>query len=139
MAEKRRTLNFFLLICALTGGALFFGCSGGASSDPVPITTLQISGNIQSAVPLANIVYENNLQPDIRAQQSTAGVTVYLEADETKSTTTDSNGNYVLSGIPAGSHRIVARIKTLSGNTYKVRSEPITVSDSNPEAAAPQL
>lgn len=139
MAEKSRSLNFFLLICALFGAAWFYGCNGGTSSDPIPVRILQISGNVESAVPLTNMVYEGNLLPGLRAQYDGAGVLVHLESDESKSTTADSSGNFVLSNLPAGTHRIVARIKTLSGRTFKVRSAPISVSESNPEAVLPQL
>lgn len=140
MAGKSRSLSFLLLICALVGAALFYGCSGGGvASDPIPVRVLQISGSVKSAVPLANIVYENNLLPDLKAQFAGAGVTVHLESDENKFTTADVNGNFVLSGLSAGTHRIVARIRTLGGKTYKVRSAPISVSESSPEVTLPQL
>lgn len=141
MAGKSRSLNFVLLVCALIGAALFYGCGGGGgnSSDPLPVPIMQISGNIKSPAELANIAYEGNLLPEARAQFAAPGVTVHLESDATKSTTTDSNGNYVLSGIPVGTHRVVARIRTLSGKTYKVISSPVTVSERAAEVVAPQL
>ncbi len=142
MAGKSRSLNFILLVCALIGAALFYGCGGGGggnSSDPFPVPVMQISGNIKSSGELANIVYEGNLLPDARAQFAAPGVTVHLESDATKSTTTDSNGNYVLSGVPVGTHRVVARIRTLSGKTYKIISSPVTVSERIAEVVAPQL
>ena len=140
MAGKSRSLNFILLVCALIGAALFYGCGGGGnSSDPIPVPIMQISGNIRSSGELANIAYEGNLLPDARAQFAAPGVTVHLESDVTRSTTTDSNGNYVLSGIPVGTHRVVARIRTLSGKTYKIISGPITVSERVAEVVAPQL
>lgn len=142
MAGKSRSLNFILLVCALIGAALFYGCGGGGggnSSDPIPVPIMQISGNIKSSGELANITYEGNLLPDARAQFAAPGVTVHLESDVTKSTTTDSNGNYVLAGVPVGTHRVVARIKTLSGKTYKIISPPVTVSERVAEVVAPQL
>ncbi len=142
MAGKSRSLNFILLVCALIGAALFYGCGGGGggnSSDPFPVPVMQISGNIKSSGELANIVYEGNLLPDARAQFAAPGVTVHLESDVTKSTMTDSNGNYVLSGVPVGTHRVVARIRTLSGKTYKIISSPVTVSERIIEVVAPQL
>ena len=142
MAGKSRSLNFILLVCALIGAALFYGCGGGGggnSSDPIPVPVMQISGNIKSSGELANITYEGNLLPEARAQFAAPGVTVHLESDVTKSTTTDSNGNYLLAGVPVGTHRVVARIKTLSGKTYKIISSPVTVSERVAEVVAPQL
>lgn len=130
MAEKCRSLNFFLLICALASGLLFYGCGGGTSSDPLPITMLQITGNVTSSVQLANMVDDNGLLPDIKASFTTSNIEVYLESNRAQfSTRTDSAGNYILSGVPAGTHYIIALFTTFDNKVYKVRSGPVSVSD----------
>lgn len=129
MAEKCRSLNFFLLICALASGLLFYGCGGGTSSDPLPVMTLQITGNVTSSVQLANMIDDNGLLPDIRASFTTSNIEVYLESNRAQfSTRTDSSGNYILSGVPAGTHHVIALFTTSDNKIFKVRSGPISVS-----------
>ncbi len=142
MAEKCRSLNFFLLVCALIGGLLFYGCGGGTSSDPLPIRELKITGNVSSAKPLASMAAPGSegLLPDVRASFTAANIEVYLESNRAQfSTRTDSEGNFVLSGIPAGSHRIVALFIAPSGNVFKVRSGEISVSDQERTSQAPAM
>lgn len=136
MAGKSRSLSFFLFLCALLSGVIFYGCGGGGgtSSSSVP---LQISGNVTSIIPLAGMRDESSLSPDLRAAASLAGVEVYLENyREQNSTLSDADGRYLLSGVPAGSHYIVAMKKTAT-YTLKVRStEAISVSESRPAVQA---
>ncbi|MDD3148802.1 MAG: hypothetical protein PHD82_16020, partial [Candidatus Riflebacteria bacterium] len=139
MAEKSRSLNFILLICALIGAAWFYGCSGGASSDPIPVPVMQISGTVYSQDNLGNIAYDGNLLPDLRAQFAAPGVTVHLASDESKQTVTDKDGKFVLIGVNPGTYQIVARFKVSESLTYKVLSAPITVSEQKAEASIPQL
>ncbi len=64
------------------------------SASFTPVNTYAISGNIQQYnFPAAN----TNL----------AGVTVALSGDQTDSTTTDANGNYSFSGLPAGGNYLI--------------------------------
>ncbi|PKL45861.1 MAG: hypothetical protein CVV41_02325 [Candidatus Riflebacteria bacterium HGW-Riflebacteria-1] len=135
MAEKSRSLSFFLFVCALLSGVIFYGCGGGGgtSSQHVP---LQISGNVTSMLPLAGLRADSALSPDLRSAASLAGVEVYLEsAREMHSTRTDSEGRFLLSGVPAGNHYLIARVLTATGTTLKVRSsEAVAVSDTRPTA-----
>lgn len=135
MAEKSRSLSFFLFVCALLSGVIFYGCGGGGgtSSQSVP---LQISGNVTSVLPLAGLRADSSLSPELRSAASLAGVEVYLEsARELHSTQTDSQGRFLLSGVPAGNHYLVARVLTATGTTLKVRSsQVVTVTDSRPTA-----
>ena len=140
MAEKSRGLSFFLFICALLSGVIFYGCGGGGgtSSQSVP---LQISGNVTSITPLANLRDEASLRPELRAASSLAGIEVYLENyRELNSTRSDSDGNYLLSGVPAGSHFLVARADTATGTVLKVRSAAaVMVTESRPNVQAPAM
>lgn len=130
MAEKCRSLNFFLLICALASGLLFYGCGGSTSSDPLPERRLEITGSIISPVQLANMVDSNGLLPDIRASFTAANIEVYLESNRAQfSTRTDSEGKYILSGVPAGKHRIIALFKTLDNKVFKLRSPEVSISE----------
>ncbi len=136
MAEKSRSLSYFLFVCALLSGVIFYGCGGGGgtSSSSVP---LQISGNVTSIIPLAGMRAESTLSPDLRAAGNLAGVVVYLENYyEQYSTLSDADGKFLLSGIPAGSHYLVA-MKKLATYTVKVRSsEAVSVSESRPAVQA---
>ncbi|MEW6710033.1 MAG: PKD domain-containing protein [Candidatus Riflebacteria bacterium] len=131
MAENRRNTNLLLLICALMGTIIFYGCGGGSSSDPLPTgsgSTFQITGKVTSNSGLASILAES----DLRAATSMANIEVYLESNrQSYSTRTDEQGNFVLP-VPQGTHNVVALIKTVSGNVYKARSQAITVSPAKP-------
>lgn len=139
MAEKSRSLSYFLFVCALLSGVIFYGCGGGGgtSSSSVP---LQISGNVTSLIPLAGMRADSVISPDLRAAGNLAGVEVYLENyREQNSTLSDTDGRFLLSGVPAGNHYLVA-MKMMATYTVKVRSsDPVSVSDSQPAVQAGTL
>lgn len=139
MADNRRNTNVLLLICALIGAMIFFGCGGGTSSDPLPVgaaKTLQITGKVTSNALLTNV---ESMSAEIRAAIDAQNVEVYLESNRSAySTRTDTQGNFSLT-VPEGTHNIVALITTPSGKVFKVRSTSVTVSNSNPSAELTNL
>ncbi len=130
MAGKSRSLNFILLVCALIGAALFYGCGGGGggnSSDPLPIAYTQITGKIETSELPLNMVYEANLKPELRGL-GLGGVSVWLESDfYNKKATTLNDGTYFIDKVTPGKHRIVAKYTNSSGQIYKTISEEISV------------
>ncbi|MBU1109012.1 MAG: hypothetical protein KKB51_20200 [Candidatus Riflebacteria bacterium] len=142
MAEKSRGLSIFLFICALLSGVIFYGCGGGGgtSSESVP---MQISGNVTSLIPLRSLRADSALNSDMRSASAIdlSGIEVYLENyREQNSTRSDSDGKFLLSGVPAGSHFLVARVDTATGSVLKARSvSAMTVSESRPAAQAPAM
>lgn len=130
MAGKSRSLNFILLVCALIGAALFYGCGGGGggnSSDPLPVTYTQITGKIETSELPLNIVYEGNLKPELRGL-GLGGVSVWLESDfYNKKATTLNDGTYFIDKVTPGKHRIVAKYTNSSGQIYKTISEEVSV------------
>jgi len=141
MAEKCRSLNFFLLVCALLSGLLFYGCGGGTGSDPIPVRQLQITGNVNYAAALANILESQESVPEgIRASIPTLNAEVYIESNRAQfSTRTDASGSYILSGVPAGTHIVIARFEGSDGKVYKVRSPEVTVTEKEKTSQAPSL
>lgn len=142
MAEKCRSLNFFLLVCALLSGLLFYGCGGGGTgSDPIPVKVLQITGNVNSAVPLANMLASQEAGSEsLRASFTTSNIEVYLESNRAQfSTRTDAAGNYILSGVPAGTHIVIAMFKAADNKLYKVRSKEIIVTEREKISQAPVM
>lgn len=57
-----------------------------------------------------------------------SGVTVTLAGGSSTSTTTDSNGNYTISGVPDGSYTITP---SLAGYAFTPANRPVTVSGAN--------
>jgi hypothetical protein len=127
MSDKYRNTSVLLLVCALVGTMVFFGCSGGSSSDPIPAKTYEISGTIK-----IDDDYKSLLSSSKNVRKATIvapGVTVYLESNPSVTTTTDSNGRFSLS-VPEGSHRLVAVLKS-STKEFKLRTATQTVTFSN--------
>jgi hypothetical protein len=137
MAENSRNTSILLLICALTGAMVFFGCGGGGtSSDPIPVRTYQITGKIVSGTALSSIL---SAEASLRGAENATNVEVYIEDNRSLySTTTDENGNFSLT-VPEGTHVLIARITTSSGKVYKVRSGQVTVSRTQPTAEISSL
>ena len=120
MAEKSRNngkLNFILLVLAVVGAALFYGC-GGVNSDIVPEAQCLITGTIKPSATL-----ESYLLSSLRGVTADmSGCKVWVEADGYGSAVyTDENGNYTITTRPTTS-RIVAEYASTNGNTYIVWS-----------------
>ncbi len=128
MAEKRRNnLNFLLLVCAIIGAALFYGC-GGVGSDAVPKTICVVTGTVEGS---------NEIAASVRGASVIAGADVWIESDYENRVKTDAAGKFTLTTVP-GNHRIVASYK--SGTTvYKNRTAAFSVEKGRPETVSPDL
>ncbi|GAB1354650.1 hypothetical protein MASR1M12_33890 [Erysipelotrichia bacterium] len=121
MAGKSRSFNFILLVCALIGAALFYGCGGGGggtSSDPLPTSTTIITGSINSSDIRNNMAYDGNLLPEIRAS-GLVGARVWLESDYNTFGTTSTDGKFTIVNVPPGRHRLVIMYKASDNTIYK--------------------
>ena len=116
MAEKRRNnLNFLLLVCAIIGAALFYGC-GGVGSDNVPKTICVVTGTVEGS---------NEIAASVRGASVIAGADVWIESDYENRVKTDAAGKFTLTTVP-GNHRIVASYK-LGTTVYKNRTAAFSV------------
>ena len=129
-------LGLFLVLSYGCGG----GGGGGGGSIVLPpyATTGTITGSITSSGDVvANLA---DMQAGIRA----AGVPqaeIWLEDNPSLKTTSGINGAFSLEGVPFGSsRRIVAKFfNQLTQKTYKIRSNPLTVSETATVVNAGQL
>ncbi|MFA5598591.1 MAG: hypothetical protein WDA26_13595, partial [Pusillimonas sp.] len=128
MAEKRRNnLNFLLLVCAIIGAALFYGC-GGVGSDAVPKTICVVTGTVEGS---------NEIAASVRGASVIAGADVWIESDYENRVKTDDAGKFKLTTVP-GNHIIVASYK-LGNTVYKNRTKPFSVEKGRPETHSPDL
>ncbi len=111
-----------LFLCLLACFA-FSGCRNstyGDYSGTLPAGTASISGIVTAALAGG---------PAIRAVPAGAGVkgaAVWIEELPGFTGTTDDNGFFVITGVPAGTFNVVARF-VLGGKTYKTRQKAIVV------------
>ncbi|HNW12527.1 MAG TPA: hypothetical protein PKI71_14285, partial [Candidatus Rifleibacterium sp.] len=121
MAGKSRSLNFILLVCALIGAALFYGCGGGGggnSSDPLPTSTTIITGSISSTDIVANMPYDGNLLPEVKAR-GLSGARVWLESNYQVFGITSADGKFTIENVPPGRHKLVIMYKASDNTIYK--------------------
>lgn len=135
MADNRRNTSVLLLVLALMGLVIFYGCGGGSSSDPLPtgaIKTYQVTGRVSSTEAIASLL---DSSAAIRAATNMGGIEVYLETNRAMyNTRTASDGTFLLP-VPLGTHNIIALVpsgSSLTGKVYKARSVTVTVTESKP-------
>lgn len=138
MAEKSRSLNYFLLICALIGAALFYGCSGGVSSDPIPASTTQITGTISESDIPRNMAYDASLKPELRAR-GLGNVRVWLESNYEKYAETRDDGSFAIPNVPPGKHRVVAKFTNSANDIYKTITPEISVAAGETKSTSIEL
>jgi len=128
-------LGLFLVLSYGCGGG---GGGGGSIVLPPYATTGTITGSVTSSGDIiANLA---DMQAGIRA----AGVPqaeIWLEDNPSLRTTSGVNGAFSLEGVPFGSsRRVVAKFfNQLTQKTYKIRSNPLTVSETATVVSAGQL
>jgi|GEM_PF-3767421 len=127
------------LIAVVISIAVLYGCSGGGGgigNDPINLysSTIHISGNVTASGSIKTAV-----NPSILAAVSIADCDIYLEDNSSIKTITNAGGNFDLSPIPPGSHRIIAKYVNTAGQIFKGRSSLISVSESNPDGKSETL
>ena len=135
MAEKNRNYSIYLLILALIGAAVFYGC-GSATSDAIPAIEYQITGRYNSEF------FTTQGNSSARAAQNyTYGpndnIYIYSESDPSNYADIDrEESTYVLKNLKPGKHYIVFKhVPAGLGNDpmYIVRStKPVVLTDSLP-------
>ena len=121
MAGKSRSLNFILLVCALIGAALFYGCGGGGggnSSDPLPTSTTIITGSISSTDIVANMPYDGNLLPEVKAR-GLSGARVWLESNYQVFGITSADGKFTIENVPPEDTNLSSCIKPVTIQSTK--------------------
>lgn len=126
MADKSRNFSAYLLVLALIGAALFYGCGNSVTSDHVSSDEINYSITGSFKIP-SQIGSSSRMSLD--TVPLPAGVTIYSEAEPLKLATgllSDAN-KYIITGLnPAYTHHIVFRYND-GLNTYIARSNtPIT-------------
>ena len=89
-------LTFLFLGCVLFSAGIFFvGCEDDSGDEPVGTSIIQ--GNVDS--------FETSVAVS-RVLAAVAGVVVYLDGPVSRSTTTDTNGNFTFTELPAGDYTL---------------------------------
>lgn len=114
--RSKWVIIFAIFIPALV---VFLGCSGssGVKDDPIPnfLGEGQIVGTVTMGGSGGSI---------IAVGVGVASAEVWLESNKSIKTYTDSNGRFVLSRVPFGKHRVVAKYTSV-GKVYKWCSEEV--------------
>lgn len=130
-------LFYVSLICLV----IFIGCGGGGGGgggsglSPVgpSLVVGRISGTIEIDQSIASIRAE---KPSILASRPFLDSFVTIEGLTNFSTRADENGKFFFDNVPPGSYRCLARITSLSGREYKIRTAPFYISQTEPEKEA---
>jgi Raf kinase inhibitor-like YbhB/YbcL family protein len=123
----------FLLLTAII---IIIGGCGGSSGSGNPFemptgpggSTGTITGNVTASNTINAAILPGN---GPQAAVLVSGAEVWIEGAPEKKTTTDASGNFTLTGLTFGEHRVVAKI-TSGGSTFKVRSPALTVNSTTP-------
>ncbi len=130
MAENNRNISIFLLVLALMGAALFYGC-GSATSDSIPAIEFSISGSYSSEG-LTSV----NVSSTRAVSGLAAGILIYSESDPTNYADIDeTNKTYLIKNLKPGTHYIVFRHipNGIYGKNYIYRSsKPVVLTDASP-------
>lgn len=116
-----RVLLAFFAAFALLSFALFSGCSVGDGglkdwqTGGGGVGTVNVRGKISAPV------YQVGAVRTALALPSLKGTRVFVESNQSLGATTDDEGNFFITGVPAVSQRFVAYV-SFAGNTYKQRS-----------------
>ena len=129
MAENNRSFSIYLLVLALIGAALFYGC-GSATSDSIPAIEYSITGTYNSEG------LTTNLSSARAVSGPAAGILIYSEADPSNYADIDvNNRTYLLKNLRPGVHYIVFKHIPfgIGGKTYICRSEqPVVLTETSP-------
>ncbi|MBF0500742.1 MAG: hypothetical protein HQM09_11460 [Candidatus Riflebacteria bacterium] len=129
MPRLSRTAGFWVLMFSLLGIWSFFGCGGGGGSGNDTFIAPIVQGRITGAVTASGPLGSERL-PDaslIAAVIKESGADVYLELDPIKyRTRSAADGSFSLSGLPMGSHRVIAEIH-VGNKVYKQCSSVIVL------------
>ncbi len=130
MAENNRNLSVFLLVLALIGAALFYGC-GSATSDRIPDIEYSITGSYVLGTSSSNV---NATSRAANVPGLQAGILIYSEAAPTNYADVDQEKNrYVIRNLKPGKHYIVFRHSDSMGGNYIVRSsQPVELTNTEP-------
>ena len=135
MAENNRNFSIFLLVLALIGAALFYGC-GSATSDAIPAIEYSITGTYNSEG-LSKITSTRAVSGP------SAGILIYSELDPSNYAEIDTiNRTFLLRNLRPGKHYIVFKhIPTgLGGTSYICRSPyPVELTESEPVKSVNEL
>lgn len=142
--------RWVLVIVGLSALWALYGCGGGGGGGgagaitAVPIgpgiTSGIISGAVTASGTIASILPSaqapgNATDPGAALRAATVpvvGARVWSESSPQVSTVSNTAGNYTLSDLPFGYHRIVAQRVDGFGSAYKVRSNSILVNSDVP-------
>ncbi len=117
----RRLFYLCLSVLLISLGCLGGGGGGGGGGLTGSGSTLgRIAGTVTTTGILASLGTASS--PDLRAAMGYAQAIVYLEEAPNYSAVAGSNGTFLIENIPFGSYHVVARILSLTGTTYKLRT-----------------
>jgi hypothetical protein len=128
-----------LLYAALIGLIIFIGCGGGGGGgtglSPLgpALVNGRISGTLEIDQTIASVRGSDN---SLRSGQRFLDSMVMIEELPNYSTRADANGQFVFDNLPLGSYRVIARITSLSGRQYKMRTGPFTVTEKDKQKEA---
>ncbi|MBP5469460.1 MAG: hypothetical protein J6Z11_09470, partial [Candidatus Riflebacteria bacterium] len=129
-------MKFRYLLITLICIIIFLGCGGGGGGSGVgpELVSGLISGRIIFDESLTNERAVIASHSSLKAS-SFDNVLVFLEEMPTRATYADDDGKYSFTDLPLDtSFHIIARIKSLSGNEYKIRSDEISLGKGKAQA-----
>ena len=127
-------VKYFLVILAFI--IIFLGCGGGGGDSGVgpALVSGQISGSIifDEALASERAAFEGNLEK-ARASSFNQAI-VFIEEMPNMACYPDNNGNYLFDDLPFDmEYHIIARINSVTGRVYKLRTEAIPITSDRPQ------
>lgn len=130
-----------LFYASLVSLLIFIGCGGGGGGGGgtglSPVGPALINGRISGTLEVDSTIASVRPEASVMASRRFLDSFVTIEEMPNLSTRTDEEGRFVFDNLPMGSYRILARITSLTGRQYKIRTSPLTVTQTEPGKDAP--
>ncbi|MGM0599011.1 MAG: Ig-like domain-containing protein [Candidatus Rifleibacteriota bacterium] len=131
-----------IFVACVIGLLLFIGCGGGGGGggSAVPVGPAIVNGEITGSIQIDSAVASMRQNEDSKgsyiASRRFIDSFIFIEEMPSYSTRADEDGNFKFENLPLGSYRIIARITSLSGRKYKIRSADVTLTNDSPNKQA---
>ncbi|MEW6709406.1 MAG: hypothetical protein AB1403_06220, partial [Candidatus Riflebacteria bacterium] len=128
-----------IFIAGLIGLLIFIGCGGGgggggsgAGTGLSPVGPALVNGRIFGTIVVDSTV--TSLRPENnRSSRLFLDSFLFLEELPGMSVRADDQGNFTFDNVPPGNYRIIARMTSLSGRIFKVRTEQVPINSDGME------
>ncbi|MBU1105449.1 MAG: NHL repeat-containing protein [Candidatus Riflebacteria bacterium] len=126
-----------LFFAGMIGLILFIGCGGGGGggggSGLLPAGPVTVSGTLSGTIQIDQAISAlrsdvSSFSPNLRFLDSF----VMIEELSNVSTRADENGKFIFENIPFGTYHIIARVTSLAGRVYKIRTQAQAINQPSP-------